>query len=115
MIEIGSVLNGISNCIEWISVLILIFGFVKGLLAFISCEYNSIYSGSKEEKITSVRPLLARYILLGLDFYIISDIISSMVQEELNDLISLTVIVVLRTTIGYFLSKEILELKAEIK
>jgi len=52
---------------------------------------------------------LFTYILLGLDFYIIADIIATMLHPEWNELISLATIGLLRTTIGYFLGKELLE------
>ncbi len=42
---------------------------------------------------------------------IISDIINSVVHHEMNDLINLGTIVLIRTVIGYFLGIELKELK----
>ena len=50
------------------------------------------------------------YILLALDFMITSDIIKSMFHKDMDDLIHLASIVVLRTLIGYFLGKEVEEI-----
>jgi uncharacterized membrane protein len=60
---------------------------------------------------TVLRRQLGTYILLGLDFYIVSDILHSMIRPELNELLSLGVIVLLRTTIGFFLGKEVAEIE----
>lgn len=100
--------------IEIISTLILLTGFLKAMKDFLRLEYRSLRGRGKLTDVLGLRREIGSYILLGLDFYIISDIISSMVRPELNELINLAIIVVLRTTIGYFLGREVAEL-AEVE
>ncbi|MEP7322175.1 MAG: DUF1622 domain-containing protein [Saprospiraceae bacterium] len=117
MSKVNAVLEIMSTGVEWFSVVVLMVGFIKGLYAFIISELSMPGHRASFEKISSLRPLLGNYILLGLDFYIVSDIISSMLHAEMNELISLGIIVALRTAIGFFLGKELQEfnLKSEMK
>lgn len=104
----------ISNGIELLSALVLLIGFAKGIWGFIVWEARMFRHTDQDiivpgQGIASLRPLVGSYILLGLDFYIVSDILESMLRPDWQELLSLAVIVVLRTTIGYFLGKELAE------
>ena len=48
-------------------------------------------------------------IVFGLEFLIAADILSTLLSPTQQDLINLAVIVVIRTVLGYFLSKEAAE------
>ncbi len=103
-------LGFISQIIELISTVILLVGFVKAVFGFLKAEFYSAKNNGSLTSLSYLRQQLGTYILLGLDFYIVSDIIKSMIRPELNELLSLTIIVIMRTTIGFFLGKEIAEL-----
>jgi uncharacterized membrane protein len=90
---------------------ILILGFLKGLVVFIKMEFDHLTGGDTFDDILALRSTLGGYIILSLDFLIISDIIHSVVKPEFNELINLGIIVVLRTSIGFFLGREIMELR----
>ncbi len=104
-------LQRLANGIELLSAVVLLVGFAKGMWAFLLYELSEIRrpDAASPEKLASLRPMVSNYILLGLDFYIIADIISTMLHPEWNELISLATIGLLRTTIGYFLGKELEE------
>lgn len=110
---LATILEYLITGIEVISTLILLTGFFRALKHFLLVEYRNVRGQGKLTDLLQLRREIGSYILLGLDFYIISDIISSMVRPELNELINLAIIVVLRTTIGYFLGREIAELAQE--
>ena len=55
----------------------------------------------------AIRVFLGNYILLGLEFMIVSDIIHSFLKPDLDSLYRLGVLVLIRTAISYFLGKEI--------
>jgi uncharacterized membrane protein len=57
--------------------------------------------------IRDIRVFLGHYILLGLEFMIVSDIIHSFLQPDLQSLSQLGILVVIRTMIGFFLGKEL--------
>ncbi len=97
--------------IELISTGILLTGFGKALFGFFRTEWNLQRRRAKLSQLSVLRRQLGMYILLGLDFYIVSDIIHSMIRPELKELINLGIIVLLRTTIGFFLGKEVAEIE----
>jgi len=104
-------LQRLSNGIELLSAVVLLTGFAKGMWGFLLHEMTEmrLKTQTSPEGVSSLRPMVGNYILLGLDFYIVSDILATMLHPEWNELISLAVIGLLRTTIGYFLGKEISE------
>jgi len=58
-------------------------------------------------RLHGVRVFLGTYILMGLEFMIVSDIIHSFLHPELEGLYVLGLVVVIRTAISFFLEKEI--------
>lgn len=107
-ITIGQVIGVVALAVELCSASILLYGFIRVFKKFWQIEYKRLrgdqdqYGGWKH-----LKPEIGSYILLGLDFYIISDILNSMVAEDNESLIRLGVVVFLRTLIGYFLGKEV--------
>jgi uncharacterized membrane protein len=111
MNAIENILEHLVQIIELISTAILLTGFGKAVFGFVKAEWRSLLRPKNPDGLSQLRLQLGTYILLGLDFYIVSDIIHSMIRPELNELINLALIVVLRTTIGFFLGKEIAEIE----
>ena len=64
-------------------------------------------------KIQDIRCELGIYILLALDFLIASDIIHTITDLNQEQLVELSVMIVIRIAIGYFLGKEINEIHEE--
>ena len=107
-------LQRLSNGIELLSAVVLLVGFAKGMWGFLLYEIREMRPKTEASPggVSELRPMVGNYILLGLDFYIVSDILATMLHPEWNELLSLAVIGLLRTTIGYFLGKEIAETKS---
>ncbi|NOQ71117.1 MAG: DUF1622 domain-containing protein [Crocinitomix sp.] len=61
-------------------------------------------------EIQKIRCELGIYILLSLDFLIASDIIHTIMKITTEELIELSVMIILRIAIGHFLGKEIEEI-----
>jgi len=100
--------------IDLMGVIILLIGFVRGVIEFFKMEISRFKGkGNQFRTMQILRCDVGLYILLSLDFIITSDIINSMMHTEIDDLINLGAIVVLRTVIGYFLGKEIEEVHIE--
>ncbi len=100
--------------IDLMGVIILLIGFVRGVIEFFKMEIGRFKGkGNQFRTMQILRCDVGLYILLSLDFIITSDIINSMMHTEIDDLINLGAIVVLRTVIGYFLGKEIEEVHIE--
>lgn len=63
--------------------------------------------GIRDYSNTQIRLFLGRYLALGLEFQIGADILSTAVAPTLDDVLLLGAIVVIRTVLNYFLSKEL--------
>ena len=74
-------------------------------------EFKNILS-TPIRLLQQIRCELGIYILLALDFLIASDIIQTITDLSQEQLIKLSVLILLRTTIGFFLGKEIDEIKS---
>ncbi len=63
--------------------------------------------GLREDGNTEIRLYLGRFLALGLEFQIGADILSTAVAPTFDDVLLLGAIVVIRTALNYFLSKEL--------
>jgi uncharacterized membrane protein len=63
--------------------------------------------GVRDDSNTEIRLFLGRYLALGLEFQIGADILSTAVAPTLDEVLLLGAIVVIRTVLNYFLSKEL--------
>jgi uncharacterized membrane protein len=98
-----------------VGIIILLIGFIKGVIMFLRLEYDRLKGKRDYEELFALRNILGTYIIISLDFLIVSDIIHSVISPETKELINLGIIVVLRTSIGFFLGKELHELRKELK
>ena len=100
----------IAEIINIIGVVILIFGFAKELIKYLIAEFKGGVMLTPVRAIQKIRCQLGVYILLALDFLIASDIILSIVDLSMEELIKLSTTIALRIAMGYFLGKEIEEI-----
>ncbi len=100
----------IAEIINVIGIAILIFGFGKELIIYLIAEFTGGVMQTPLRAIQKIRCQLGVYILLALDFLIASDIILSIVDLSMEELIKLSATIVLRIAMGYFLGKEVEEL-----
>jgi uncharacterized membrane protein len=63
--------------------------------------------GIRRDSNTEIRLFLGRYLALGLEFQIGADILSTAIAPTLDQVLLLGAIVVIRTVLNYFLSKEL--------
>jgi len=108
---IKEILSYVAEVISIIGVLILIFSFFKILINYIRSEFEPKSRKTPFKPILYVRAELGVKILLTLDFLIASDIIRTVTDLDLNQLVQLGVLVVIRTVIGFFMGKEVEEVR----
>jgi uncharacterized membrane protein len=111
MTQIKDVFDILSNVVSFIGVLVLIYGFTKVLIQLIKNEIVRKDERSFFNSIQNLRAQIGLYILLSLDFLIVSDIIDSITHRNLDELTKLGIIIVIRIAIGHFLGKEISEIR----
>ena len=113
MEQIKEVFEIIADWIEIVGVCILIYGFVKILIMFLRTEFFDSTFKTAISSLQEIRCHIGIYILLSLDFLITSDIIFSISDLSQEQLVRLSVMILVRIAIGYFLGKEIEELSNE--
>jgi uncharacterized membrane protein len=111
METIKTIFAQIAEIIDIIAISILLFGFVKILLKYIVIEFKN-FQKTQIRLLQRIRCDMGIYILLALDFLIASDIIHTISELSHSQLIELSVMIVLRIAIGYFLGKEINEIES---
>ncbi len=107
MDQLTSVFKFLATIINIIGVTILIFGFLKELIKYVITEFKEGILTTPLDAIQKIRCQLGIYILLALDFLIASDIILSIVDLSMQEIYKLSLTIVLRISMGYFLGKEI--------
>lgn len=97
----------IVNILNAFSVIILLVGAVKVAFDFIRNEFSKGDHFEVATKNNGIKIYLGSYILLSLEVLIASDIIETIMNPSIEDMLILGGIVVIRTAISYFLGKEI--------
>lgn len=115
MEQIKQLLTQIAEWIEVLGVIILIYGFAKFFIQYLIEEFVKNKLNPPISVLQQIRCKIGIYILLSLDFLIAADIINSITDLSQEQLIKLSIMILIRTTIGFFLGREIEELKDKKK
>ena len=94
----------------YIGILVMIVWWIKAVCLLI---YKRFFNRSFSTWMIRIK--LWHYLVLSLEFLVAKDILESIVNPTTEWLITLWAIVLIRTVLSYFLNKEILEVKEEIK
>jgi len=100
-------LKSVSEIIGIASILILIFGSLQALVIFLANEANRLRGKFDIERIASIRIQLGQYLLLGFELLIVSDVIATIVNPTLDELVQVGGVVLIRTVLSFFLNREI--------
>jgi uncharacterized membrane protein len=85
-----------------------------GALATVAVYLLSLF-GIRKRSYTEIRLFLGRYLALGLEFQLGADILSTAVAPTIAEVEILAAIVVIRTVLNYFLSREIEREREEVE
>ena len=111
MESVRAFLHVLIEIIDVLAVIVLVFGFLKIFIKYVALEVRKL-SHTPFKALQKIRCEMGIYILLGLDFLIVSDIIQTILDLNMTELIKLSALIVLRTIISYFLGKEIVEIES---
>lgn len=105
MEEFHAIINSISFTLNIVGSIIIIWGILIALFNFLRKEilHRSIAVKLNE----SIRIKLGSYLVLGLEFFIAGDIIKTVITPTWESLGILGTIVVIRTILSYFLTKDL--------
>lgn len=106
-------LEWVAAFIEIAAIALLIIGALRFILGVLVGEVAR-RGAARVRKTNHERINLGRYILAGLELFIVADIIRTAVSLAFADLLFLGLLVVIRSVISYFLDRELKELEKEI-
>lgn len=101
-----------ATLIEVFAVIVLLNGLIRFVLAYVLSEFSRDRAASAE-RMNSGRIDLSRYILAGLEVFIVSDIIRTVVLPTLEGLAVLGALVAIRSAISFFLEREVRAIEDE--
>ena len=110
MQALHSVLEQIALWIDLVGIAIVMYGFGLAAWDLIGSEFARLRGSFSIHRMHEVRIQLGGYILTAIEFMIASDIIHTVLSRELVDLAFVSALVVIRTAISFFLSREVNEL-----
>ena len=92
--------------IGFIGVLIIVWGVVAGLKGFLLMKYHQSKESNINQDMAILRRDLSSYLLFGLEFLLAADIVYTIMEPDLDEVMILGIIVLIRTVLTYSLSKE---------
>ncbi len=105
MADFHSIINSTSFVLNIIGALITIWGIAVSLFEFLKKELSD---RSKTIQLNeAIRIKLGSYLVLALEFFIAGDIVKTIITPSWESLGMLGAIVVIRTILSYFLTKDI--------
>lgn len=101
----------IAQAVEAVSFAVMLYGALLAILSFVRNEAGRVTGKFTFKTLSKIRIDFGNYILLGLQFLIAADIIETILKPEVEELIELGGIVVIRILLSFFLNREIEDLK----
>nr|WP_283255039.1 DUF1622 domain-containing protein [Marivita sp. GX14005] len=115
--EFGALVHGL----EWAAAVVDLFAIALLLIGALRFIIGVARSEIRRESVERVRGMnrerieLGRYILAGLELFIVSDVVHTALSLAFLDLIFLLLLVVIRSITSYFLDRELEQLKHEVE
>ena len=106
-------LEWIAAGIDLFAILVLLIGAARFIAGCAVAELAK-RGADRVESLNVERVELGRYILAGLELFIVSDVIHTALSLAMQDLVFLGVLVLIRSVISFFLEREIQTLKKEL-
>lgn len=111
----------VHEIMEWLAVaidltgsLIMIWAFIAAVVSVLLSYFRSGDARSRIRDMQIARCGLGMKLVFALELMIVSDLLQTIISRSIDDLIFLGGLVVIRTTIAYFLNQEIKHVEAEL-
>ena len=111
--QIETVLESIAFAIDLVGIAILVYAALKFIAHFLGFEIKRLRGLECVDGIRDLRLGLGSYILLALEFIIISDVIQTAISRNVDDFLALGLLVIIRVALSFFLGRELNEVKAQ--
>ena len=103
----------IAVAIDLVGIAILVYAALRFVVHFLGFEIKRLRGLECVEGIRDMRLRLGSYILLSLEFIIISDVILTAISRNVDDLLALGLLVLIRVVLSFFLGRELNEVKSQ--
>ncbi len=113
MERVTTILEMIAVAIDLVGIAILVYAALRFVVHFLGFEIKRLRGLECVEGIRDMRLRLGSYILLSLEFIIISDVILTAISRNVDDLLALGLLVLIRVVLSFFLGRELNEVKAQ--
>ncbi len=113
MERVTTILEMIAVAIDLVGIAILVYAALRFVVHFLGFEIKRLRGLECVEGIRDMRLRLGSYILLSLEFIIISDVILTAISRNVDDLLALGLLVLIRVVLSFFLGRELNEVKAK--
>ena len=100
-----------AQAIDVIGIIIVLIGAIKFVVHAVPIELKRLKGVACAQELRHLRLQLGSYIILSIEFMIVSDIINTVLTKTMEDLYYLIGLIVARTAISYFLGKELNEIE----
>lgn len=107
------IIQYIELVISIVSLAVVIYGAVIAFFCFVKAELQRFKGNFNIQKLRVIRADLGTYLLLGLELLIAADILKTILEPNVTELLILGGIVLLRTLLSFFLAKEIKDIENE--
>lgn len=109
-----SLLESAALVIDGVASIIMIWGFVIAVFAFIKGSFVR-FGADRIASLQIARCDLGVKLIFALELLIVSDLLHTVVSHSMDDLWFLAALVMIRTVIAFFLNQEIREMKEDMR
>lgn len=110
---LAAMLETVASVIEMFAIVILFNGLLRFGIAYLSAEFAARDPEARAARMNGGRLDLSRYILAGLEVFIVSDIVRTVLSPTLELLGVLAALVAIRSAISFFIEREISDIDRE--
>lgn len=107
---LAGLLETVATVIEIFAIVVLLNGLLRFVVAYVGAELAARDPKASASRLNRGRVDLSRYILAGLEVFIVSDIVRTVISPTLEALAVLAALVAIRSAISFFLGREIREM-----
>lgn len=107
---LAAILETVASVVEIFAIVVLLNGLLRFTVAYVAAELRWRDVAASTVRMNEGRVDLSRYILAGLEVFIVSDIIRTVLSPTLEGLAVLGALVAIRSAISFFLEREIREI-----
>lgn len=114
MHQLHTVMEWIAVAIDLAGAVIMLWAFVTSVISVATGAFKGGDAQTRFRDLQIARCDLGTKLVFALELMIVSDLFHSIISRSIDDLMFLGGLVVIRTTIAYFLNKEIQEIHGEL-